>query len=145
MELNSHADTVVLGSNCVVLHHTGNVCEVSPYSDEYEAIADAPVVHDATLWMDTIDNQEYILIFNEALWMGFTLSHTLINLNQLHAHGLLVQDNPFASSPLAISPLDSDISIPLHTLGTVIYADTQAPNPTELAMLPRLVLTSDAT
>ena len=124
MELDSHANTVVLGSNCVVLHHTGKVCEVLPYSDEYEVIADVPVVCGASLWTDAIDNQEYILIFNEALWMGSTLSHTLINLNQLCAHGMLVQDNPFASSPLAISPLDSDISIPLHTLGTVIYADT---------------------
>ena len=44
IELDSHADTVVLGSNCVVLHHTGKVCEVSPYTDEYDAITDVPVV-----------------------------------------------------------------------------------------------------
>ena len=143
MELDSHTDTV-LGSNCVVLHHTGKVCEVSLYSDEYEAIIDVPVVHCATLWTDTIDNQEYILIFNKALWMGSTLSHTLINPNQLCEHGMLVQDNPFASSPLAISLLHSDILIPLHTLGTVIYTDTRAPNLTEIATLPHLVLTSDA-
>ena len=43
IELDSHADTVVLGSNCVVLHHTGNVCEVSPYMDEYDAITDVEV------------------------------------------------------------------------------------------------------
>ena len=76
--------------------------------------------------------------------MGSTLAHTLINPNQYHAHGTLVQDNPFASSPLAISPLDSDILIPLHTLGTIIYTDTQTPNLTKLATLPHLVLTSDA-
>ena len=44
IELDSHSDTVVLGSNCVVLHHTGKVCEVSPYMDEYDAITDVPVV-----------------------------------------------------------------------------------------------------
>ena len=29
IELDSHADTVVLGSNAVALHYTGNECEVS--------------------------------------------------------------------------------------------------------------------
>ena len=64
IELDSHADTVVLGSNAVVLHYTGNECDVSPYSDEYEASRD----------------------------------------------------------PLAIEPPNNDITIPLSTLGTIIYA-----------------------
>ena len=79
IELDSHADTVVLGSNCVVLHHTGNVCEVSPYTDEYDAITDIPVVQGATLWMAQHTDNEYILVFNEALRMGDTLTHSLIN------------------------------------------------------------------
>ena len=85
IELDSHADTVVLGSNCVVLHHMGKVCEVSLYRNEYDAITDVPVVRGATLWTDQHTNEEYILIFNEALWMGDTLSHSLINPNQLRA------------------------------------------------------------
>ena len=76
IELDSHADIVVLGSNCVVLHHTGKVHEVSPNTDEYDAIIDVPVVCGATLWMDQHTNEEYILIFNEALWMGDTLAHS---------------------------------------------------------------------
>ena len=127
IELDSHADTVVLGSNAVVLHYTGNECEVSPYSDEYEAISNVPVVRGATLWTDQNDNQGYILVFNEALWMGDTLPHSLINPNQLRAYGTLVQDNPFSRDPLAIEPPNNDITIPLSTLGTIIYADTRAP------------------
>ena len=99
IELDSHADTVVLGSNCVVLHHTGKVCEVSPYTDEYDAITDVPVVRGATLWTDQHTNEEYILIFNEALWMGDTLAHSLINPNELCAFGTLVQDNPYHTDP----------------------------------------------
>ena len=113
-ELNSHADTVVLGSNCVVLHSTG---EVSPYVDEYDAITDVPVVRGATLWTDQHTNQEYILIFNEALWMGDTIAHSSINPNQLHAFGMLVQDNPYHNDPLGITPLPYDLEIPLHTAG----------------------------
>ena len=94
IELDSHADTVVLGSNCVILHHTGKVCEVSPYTDEYDAITDVPVIRGATLWTDQHTNNEYILVFNEALWMGDTLTHSLINPNQLRAFGMLVQEIP---------------------------------------------------
>ena len=38
VELDSHADTTVLGRNCVILQYTGRECEVSPYSDTYESI-----------------------------------------------------------------------------------------------------------
>ena len=120
IELDSHADTVVLGSNAVVLHYTGNVCEVSPYSDEYEAISNVPVVRGATLWTDQNDNQGYILVFNEALWMGDTLPHSLINPNQLRAYGTLVQDNPFSHDSLVIELPNDDVIIPLTTLGTTI-------------------------
>ena len=133
IELDSHADTIVLGSNCVILHHTGKVCEVSPYSDDYEAIKNVPVVCSAMLWTDTVDNQEYILIFNESLWMGDSLTHSLINPNQLRAFGTEVQDNPFSMERLSIHPASHDITIPLQTLGTIIFANTRAPTDQELS------------
>ena len=142
IELDSHADTVVLGSNCVVLHHTGKVCEVSPYTDEYDAITDVQVVQGATLWMDQHTNSEYILVFNKALWMGDTLTHSLINPNQLRAFGTVVQDNPYHKDPLGITAPSHDLEIPLHTAGTIIYTDTRAPTPSELATFPFIVLTS---
>ena len=144
IELDSHADTVVLGSNCVVLHHTGKLCEVSPYMDEYDAITDVPVVRGATLWTDQHTNEEYILIFNEALWMGDTLAHSLSNPNELCAFGMLVQDNPYHTDPLGIKPPPYDLEIPLCTAGTIIYADTCAPTQNELATLPFIALTSSA-
>ena len=144
IELDSHADTIVLGSNCVVLHHTGKVCEVSPYSDNYEAIKNVPVVCGATLWTDTVDNQEYILVFNESLWMGDSLTHSLINPNQLHAFGTDVQDYPFSNERLSIQPAFHDISIPLQTLGTIIYANTRAPTDQELGQHPHIVISFNA-
>ena len=128
----------------MVLHHTGKLCEVSPYTDEYDAITDVPVVRGATLWMDQHTNEEYILIFNEALWMGDTLAHSLINPNQLRAFGTLVQDNLYHTDPLGIKPPPYDLEIPLHTAGTIIYANTRAPTKNELATLPFIALTSSA-
>ena len=120
IELDSHADTIVLGANCVVLFDMGQTCEVMPYSDTYNAITDVPVVTGATLWTSPHDGDEYILIFNEPLWMGDTLQHTMVNPNQLRAYGTTVQDNPFSPSPLSFDPPNGPV-IPLTTMGTIIY------------------------
>ena len=76
--------------------------------------------------------------------MGDTLTHSLINPNQLHAFGTLVQDNPYHIDPLGIKPPPYDFEIPLRTDGTIIYANTRAPTQSELATLPFIVLMSSA-
>ena len=81
MEMDSHADTVVLGRNCVILSYTGRECDVSPYTDSYEAIKGVSIVTGATAWTSQVDGQTYILVFNEALWMGDVLDHSLLNPN----------------------------------------------------------------
>ena len=143
IELDSHADTIVLGSNCVVLSHTGQSCEVMPYCDTYDAITDVPVITGATLWTSPNDRDEYILIFNEALWMGDALQHTLVNPNQLRAYGTTVQDIPVASSPLMFDPPTGPV-IPLTTMGTIIYCNTRALTDHELSSLPHIILSSSA-
>ena len=87
-----------------------------PYSDTYDVITDVPVVTGATLWMSPHDGDEFILIFNEALWMGDTLQHTLVNPNQLRAYGTTVQDNPFSSTPLKFEPPTGAILVPQVTV-----------------------------
>ena len=78
IKLDTHADTTVLGSNCVVLY-TGKECVVSPYSSQYEAVRNVPVVTGATVWTNAMDGTAYLLIFHESLWMGDKLDHTLVN------------------------------------------------------------------
>ena len=70
MELDSLADTVVLGRNSVVLHNTGRECDVSPYSNTYKSITGVPIVTGATVWTCQFSGTTYILVFTEALWMG---------------------------------------------------------------------------
>ena len=140
IELDTHADTTVLGSNCVVLSYTGKECEVSPYSSQYEAVQNVPVVTEATVWTNAADGTAYLLIFHESLWMGDKLDHTLVNPNQLRAYGVSVQDKPFDAKPLSITT--NDISVKLYSEGTIICGDTQTPTESELSQLPHLILTS---
>ena len=67
MELDSHADTIVAGSNCVVLSYTGRECDVAPYDGSYEPARGIPIVHAATAWQSPHSGQVYILVLNEAL------------------------------------------------------------------------------
>ena len=83
VELDTHADTIVLGANCTVLSYTGKECDVTPYTDAYDAIRHVPVVSGTTLWTRPSDGQEFILVFNEALWMGEQMQHTLATMNVL--------------------------------------------------------------
>ena len=49
IELDTHADMTVLGSSYVVLSYMGKECEVSPYSSEYEAVRNIPVITGGTV------------------------------------------------------------------------------------------------
>ena len=140
IELDTHVDTTVLRSNCIVLSYTGKECEVSPYSPDYEAMHNIPVVTGATVWTNPQDGMPILLVFHEALWMGDKLDHTLVNPNQLQAYGVDIQDNPFMSTLLTIS--DQDYVISLYSQGTIICGDTRSLTEQELGMLPRMVMTS---
>ncbi len=69
-ELDSHTDTIVAGSNCVVLSYMGNVCDVSPYRDDYAPVSNVPVVTAVTAWQSSHIGEIYILVFHEAQCMG---------------------------------------------------------------------------
>ncbi len=81
-ELDSHADTIVLGRNSVIIHYTGRECDVAPYSDSYEPMRNVPIVTGATAVTNTETGDTIILVFNEALWMGDQLDHSLLNIRR---------------------------------------------------------------
>ena len=141
-ELDSHADTTVAGSNCTVLAYTGKVCDVAPYRDDYQPVTNIPIVSAATAWQSPYTGQVYILIFHEALWMGDTMSSTLINPNQLRHFGTKVQDDPTSERPLSIIKEDGTFCMDLSMLGTIIYADTYTPSQRELDECPHITLSS---
>ena len=142
VELDTHADTIVFGRNCVQLSHTGRICDVSPYTDAYEPIRSVPIVQAATAWTSMDSGKTFILVFNEGLWMGDQLSHTLVNPNQLRSFGVTVQDNPFSGSPLYIATEDEEFVMPLGILGTNIIANTRTPTDEELQTCQHVVLSS---
>ena len=142
MEMDSHADTAVLGRNCVILNYTGRECDVSPYTDSYEAIKGVPIVTGATAWTSTVNGQTYVLVLNEALWMGDVLEHSLINPNQLRHFGVTVQDNPYDETEMHLETENGELVIPLQASGTTISLSTRTPTDRELQECPHVTMTS---
>ena len=143
-ELDSHADTIVAGANCVILQYTGKECDVSPYREDYESIENVPIVHAATAWQSPVTGQTYILVLNEALWMGKHMDHTLINPNQLRHYGTSVQDDPTSARPLSIITENKSFCMELAMKGTIVFAETYSPTDQELDSCPHINLSSDA-
>ena len=142
IELDSHADTIVAGANCCVMHYTCRECDVSPYHEDYKPIKGVPIVQAATVWQSALTGQGYILIFNEALWMGDSIENSLINPNQLRHYGIDVQDNPVSDLPLYIMTAEKDFNMELLIQGTTIFANTYTPSDVELNTFPHVVLSS---
>ena len=139
-ELDSQADTTVLGHNCVILTYTGKGCKVSPYSDDYELIQYVSVVTGATVWNCPHSIEKFILLFNEALWMEDKLDHTLVNPKQMCHHRIDVQDNPCMKNPMGITCPEEDVTIPLYMSGPIVCADTSSPTQKKWDYFPWIVL-----
>ena len=88
-ELDSHADTTCFGSNFTLVYSTDQRCDVAPYSSEYKAMEDIPIVGAATAYDDQTTGQTTILLFHQGLWFGNKLDHSLINPNQLRSFGIV--------------------------------------------------------
>ena len=144
MELDSHADTVVLGKNCVILAYTGRECDVSPFTDSYESINGVPIVTGATAWTSQATGETFILVFREALWMGEQMNHSLVNPNQMRHYGITVQDNPFSSTQMHLQTEDAEFVLPLHSDGTTLFWDSRTPTDKELHECRHVELTSSA-
>ena len=117
------------------MHYTKRKCDISPYRDHYTSIKNVSIVQGATAYQSPYTGQVYILILNEALWMGDSMKHTLINPNQLRHYGVKVQDNPCSNEPMHIMTEDSNFILELKMRGATIFADTYTPSEKKSCMI----------
>ena len=129
-ELDSNADTTVMGTNFALLSLTRRVADVYAFDPNLPPTA-IPIATGATIY-DHPAGFPILLIIHEALWYGSHLNHSLINPNQIRSYGIPLWDNPFdRDHPLAMEP-SPDVTIPFHTSGTKIYFTSRVPTTHEL-------------
>jgi hypothetical protein len=146
-ELDSHADTCVAGSNFILLEEPIRTVNVHAYSPELAPLRGIPVGTAATVWVDPLNGQSYLLVLNECLFFGDRLNHSLLCPNQLRCNGLIVEDIPkqFSSSSMhSIFDPISRVRIPLHLRGAISYFESHPPTSDDVANLVQIHLTSAA-
>eukprot|EP00978_Attheya_sp_CCMP212_P046445 scaffold392658_cov28-Attheya_sp.AAC.1 len=84
---DTNADTCCLGKNFVILDYTMRTSDVYAYDKSIKTIENVlPSVKGARAFDDLDTGKTYILVFNESLFYGQALDHSLINPNQLRSY-----------------------------------------------------------
>jgi hypothetical protein len=86
--------------------------------------------------MSATTGMTYILIINEAIWMGDLLDHSLTNPNQLRYHGVNVQDNPFGAIAMPTAKGGDDFIHPMQANGTTNVLRLQNSDQSRFGNLP---------
>ena len=97
VEMDSYANTCIIGLGFLQLTDTGQRCSVVPFLSSYTGVEDIKVITAATV-VTLPSKEQIIIIMNQGLWFGdhTSMRHTLFNANQLRSYRVEVQDNPFA-------------------------------------------------
>ncbi len=145
-ELDSHADSPVVGRNSYLLFKTGKTVNVKGFTKTLGSIKSIPVVHAAVLYTDEVTGLEYILVINNALYFE-NMEHNLLPPFLVRLAGLEVDECPkfLAKNPTikthAICSEDPELIIPMSLNGTVSYIPTRPPDSKELDRLDHIPLT----
>ena len=141
-ECDTNADTCCLGRNFVVLHPTFRTADVYAYDTSIKPIENVPIVSGATAYDDPASGKTFILVFNESLYYGDCLDHTLINPNQVRAFGIPFWDNPYDTARSLSIDVDADLHIPLRATGTKLMFRSRVPTTSELSSCEHIQMTS---
>jgi hypothetical protein len=149
LDLDSHADTCVLGKQFHIFEYTGEECNVSPYSKEYDPVT-VKIGHGKCAY-DMPDGTTCILTIHHGLCMP-NQEPSLLCPNQLRWHGVTVDDCPrhltgvSTSTHSIIIPITTDASVdlPLELEGVISFLSIRYPTNRELRECEELELTSDS-
>jgi hypothetical protein len=156
MELDTHADTTVLGKSCLLIQDFDRTVSVSGW-DATTGAKDCPTVTGVVAYDHPSTGQTYMLIFHQAIYLD-TMENHLICPMQCRAAGVTIHDCPkiFVTNPNNEShaividadpytPTDNKLIIPLQLQGVTSVFPVRTPSRAEFDDddIPRIVMTSD--
>ena len=149
MELDSHANVVLLGRDCFVFDGIqGKTCRVIPYDPGLGTGRDIPIVDGAVAYDCDYTHQTYIMVVRNALYVP-TLDHSLIPPFILREAGIIVKDtakihvkDPSVEDHSIYIP-DLELRIPLQLHGIFSYFHVRKPLSDEIVHCPKAIITPD--
>ena len=137
LELDSHADSPVLGKTAVIIRKTGRTISVKGFSDELGRALSVPVIDGAIAYDDEFSGETHILIVRNALHLPSMNNH-LIPPFMMRLAGIRVNEcakflakEPNISHHSIYFP-DEQYRIPMHLAGITSYIPTRTPTNDEV-------------
>ena len=137
LELDSHADSPVVGKDAFILRYTGKKVRVSGFSDQLGSPLLVHVVDAALIYECEVSGDKYLIVIRNALYIkGMTCS--LISPFILRLAGVTVNECPkfLANTPTrehhSLYFSEQDLRIPLQLQGIISYLPTRLPTQHEI-------------
>ena len=150
-ELDSHANMVVLGSECFVFDNIlDQTCDVEPFDPTIGTAKRVPIVDAALAYDCPYSHKTYIFVLRNALYIP-SMSHNLLPPFILREAGIKCDDVPkiHCKNPSienhSISFPDSELRIPLMLNGIFSYFYTRKPTNEEIMSCDKIIITPDNT
>ena len=148
-ELDSHANMIVFGKSCFVIHKTGRYADVNAFSPDIETLKKIPIVDAAVTYDCPYTMKTYLLVARNVLYIP-SMDHNLIPPFILREAGIKVNETPKIHSE---NPSIDDhclyfeeekLRIPLSLMGIFSYFVTRKPVEDDLDNSELIYLTPDS-
>ena len=131
-DIDNHADTYVAGANFHPIAFSGEVCDVSPFSDKYSATMNVPIAMSSTIVTHPDTGEERVLIINQMLWFGNQMSMLLLQPNQCRAYGINLSGDPTDPNQTLGIRVSEDFFLPFQAKGPTMLFTSKCPTGEEL-------------
>jgi hypothetical protein len=129
--------------NWKLLELSGEYCNVSPFSTDYQPKSDVPIAKCATVYTCQTRGNSVVLVADQVLYFGDELHCSHINPHQIRSHGYGVCDDPWDPHRSIGIDLES-IFIPLRPDGPNLCCKSLIPTDWEMEYLPIIEITSSS-
>ena len=142
-ELDSHADTCVIGKNALVINDYEKTVNVTGYDESLGTMNDRRIVSAAVAYDRPDNGQTIMLIINQAIEIE-TMNNNLLNPMQMRMNGVKVNEQPkfLTHDPtetchtIQVEDDGEIISIPLDLKGIISCFETRKPTLAEFENCP---------
>ena len=77
IELDPHANMVVLGRHAYIMNLSGRIAQVSPFTPEYESLKEVSIIDAAVVYDFQITDKSFIQVFHDALSVP-SMEHNIV-------------------------------------------------------------------
>ena len=144
-ELDSHADSAVVGKHCCILRKTGKITNVRGFTDDLGSGLSVPFVDAVVTYEDDMTDKVYLLIIKNALYVESMDNH-LIPPFLMRLARIEVDECPKFLSPKPCLENHSiyfrsyNVRIPLSLNNTISYIPTRKPTHEEMNLMSTYVI-----